>query len=220
MLVEETALVNISTGKPTFDGRKYTSVRSQSLPLVLGVLWLFGMTLGLVALGIYGNTPGRPAAEFVESSWPAASKLPRRSGHKNLVIFAHPRCPCTRATLEELHRILARSRRIPDTHIVFMDGSDRGAPLWHSAAAIPGVQIVNNGGTEARAFQAFTSGQTFLFDEAGKLRFAGGITGARGHVGDNSGASAVLSILNGDSSARERSFVFGCALSASPGAIQ
>jgi hypothetical protein len=42
--------------------------------------------------------------------------------------------------------------------------------------------------------------------------FTGGITGARGHEGDNVGLSRVLALLGGRSADRNESKVFGCAL--------
>ena len=46
-------------------------------------------------------------------------------------------------------------------------------------------------GAEARRFGAETSGQTLLYDARGALAFSGGITGARGHAGDNAGRASL-----------------------------
>jgi hypothetical protein len=72
--------------------------------------------------------------------------------------------------------------------------------------------ICDEGGIEARRFHAQTSGQTMLFDSAGHLLFSGGITGARGHAGDNVGQSAVVSLLKGGIATQHRTLVFGCSL--------
>jgi len=43
--------------------------------------------------------------------------------------------------------------------------------------------ISDESGTLSDQFGAMTSGQTFAFDRAGRLRFSGGITASRGHEG-------------------------------------
>jgi len=86
--------------------------------------------------------------------------------------------------------------------------------LWQSAASIPGVKVVvDQDGVEADRFQAVTSGQTVLYDTEGRLLFSGGITGSRGHSGDNAGRSAIVSLLNTGEATAAETFVFGCPLS-------
>jgi hypothetical protein len=85
--------------------------------------------------------------------------------------------------------------------------------LWQSAANIPGVTaVIDDGGAEARRFHAATSGQTILYDAEGRLLFSGGITGSRGHSGDNAGRSAIVSLVNAGAADRAETFVFGCPL--------
>jgi hypothetical protein len=84
--------------------------------------------------------------------------------------------------------------------------------LWQSAANIPGVSVVVDDGAEALRFHAVTSGQTALYDVEGRLLFSGGITGSRGHSGDNAGRSAIVSLLNTGEAERTETSVFGCPL--------
>jgi hypothetical protein len=85
--------------------------------------------------------------------------------------------------------------------------------LWRSAAAIPHVTVVRDDhGLEASRFGAATSGQTLLYSANGLLLFSGGITGSRGHAGDNAGRAAILALLHREALARSSSFVFGCPL--------
>ena len=85
--------------------------------------------------------------------------------------------------------------------------------LWQSAAEIPGVTVVKDSeGVEARLFNAVTSGQTVLYDTRGQLLFSGGITGSRGHFGDNPGQGAIISIVNAEVPERTETSVFGCPL--------
>jgi hypothetical protein len=57
-----------------------------------------------------------------------------------------------------------------------------------------------------------TSGQAFLYDAWGHLLFSGGITAARGHIGDNMGRRSVASLVSGKPSALTSTPVFGCPL--------
>jgi glyoxylase-like metal-dependent hydrolase (beta-lactamase superfamily II) len=83
--------------------------------------------------------------------------------------------------------------------------------LWRSAAAIPGVTVlVDPDGLEAERFGAKTSGHVLVYDSAGRLLFSGGITGSRGHEGDNDGSDSVLRLLTHGPPPRRHTLVFGC----------
>jgi hypothetical protein len=59
-----------------------------------------------------------------------------------------------------------------------------------------------------------------LYDVNGRLLFSGGITGSRGHAGDNAGRTAILALLHREASGRNDTFVFGCSLFASDNQYQ
>ena len=85
--------------------------------------------------------------------------------------------------------------------------------LWRSAAALPGVDVqCDDDSATARLFGAETSGHTVLYDNRGRLLFSGGITGGRGHFGDNAGLNAVVSLLRNETIMRQQAPVFGCSL--------
>lgn len=85
--------------------------------------------------------------------------------------------------------------------------------LWQSAAAIPGVNVVeDSAGIEARLFNVATSGQTLLYNTQGQLLFSGGITASRGHFGDNAGEGAIVAIVNAEAPTQTETPVFGCPL--------
>jgi hypothetical protein len=85
--------------------------------------------------------------------------------------------------------------------------------LWRSAASIPGVTaMIDDQGAEANRFHAATSGETLLYDAAGVLLFSGGITGSRGHSGDNAGEAAIVSLVNSGATDLTETSVFGCPL--------
>lgn len=170
--------------------------------MLLAAAWAVSVGGGLLLLWSYGAAPG--AAGAAPARWPAASRVAAGSGSQStLVVALHPRCPCSRATVRELDRIMARSGGMLRAHVLFVrpDGVPAGwerAGLWRDAAAIPGVSVAADaGGHEARRFGAETSGQVVLYDPQGRLVFRGGITPARGHEGDNAGAEAITAVVRG-----------------------
>jgi hypothetical protein len=133
-------------------------------------------------------------------------------------MLAHPHCPCTRASLGELARLMAQAQGRVTAYVLFVKPSDfpdgwEKTDLLTSASAIPGVTVVRDDeGVEAGRFRAATSGQTMLYDAGGKLLFSGGITSARGHEGDNAGRAAIVSLLTTDEAGQGGTPVFGCPL--------
>ncbi len=182
---------------------------------VLG--WLAAVGTGMAMLAAYAHTPGAPATPPVE--WPVASTIGRHPGAATLLVFAHPSCPCTRATIAELDRLLAHVDGRADVHVVLWhpdagDAVSVETSLADLAATIPHVQVQwDGGGREAARFGVATSGEVLLYDGSARLRFAGGITGARGHMGDNAGSDALLLHLTASSEGAASSPVFGCELS-------
>ena len=67
-------------------------------------------------------------------------------------------------------------------------------------------------GAERRRFGIHTSGQVLVYDAAGRLAFAGGVTAARGHEGPNPGQAALTALLRDGSPASSNWAVFGCPL--------
>lgn len=186
--------------------------------------WLLTIGTGLAILWAYAETPGRAAT--ADARWPAAASVPLNTGTPVLVLFLHPHCPCSRATIGELARLLAAAPSPVTTYAFFYRPADAEAgwertDLWDSAAAIPGVHVMSDErGAQARVFGAFVSGQALLYSATGSLLFSGGITGARGHEGDNPGRSAVTSMLTGERTGTIRTPVFGCYLHAEADLIQ
>jgi hypothetical protein len=184
------------------------------------VLWLSLTSAGIAGLWLYSSAAGKEGNP--PNGWPASSSLRREPGTSTLVMFLHPQCPCSRASIYELAVLLAHSAGHLQTKIVFLkplgkEISWTQTDLWYNASELPGAAVVSDlGGREAALFRATTSGETVVYDAAGKLRFHGGITGARGHVGDNAGCSAIESYANTGITATARTPVFGCPLFNAP----
>ena len=94
--------------------------------------------------------------------------------------------------------------------------------LWATAIADGELRVVEDAGAAgARDFRAQTSGQVLVYDQAGALRFVGGITPGRGHLGDSVGRAKILELLDGGATGSVmRCATFGCALEAPPSAVQ
>ncbi len=183
----------------------------------VGVLWIAAVAFGLRYMLNYETTPGPTGA--VPIAWPSESRIARSATQPTLLLFAHPRCPCTRATMGELAEMMAQTAGKVQTYVIFFTpaGADSNwteSDLHASARAIPGVKVLSDArGVEAKRFGAETSGQAMLFGRDGKLLFSGGITESRGHAGPNAGESAIVSIINGHGAPQNRSMVFGCSFS-------
>lgn len=202
--------------KETAAHRRLWPKRIRLLLLPATILWLATVSCGLWLLWGYENTPGVAAAP--PGNWPLASRLQRATDRATLVMLAHPHCPCTRASIGELAQLMAHTQGRVTAYVLFLKPAGfaddwEQTDLWQSAARIPGVTcLVDDDGAEARRFHAATSGQTLLYNPAGHLQFSGGITGSRGHAGDNVGRSAIVSFINAGTAARTETFVFGCPL--------
>jgi hypothetical protein len=185
------------------------------MPL-LGVVWLGAVLFGTALMLEYSGTPAK--TDPPPAHWPDAARVARVSGQPTLVLFLHPQCPCSLATVGELERMMAHCPAGVSVHAVFLrpEGMSESwveSDLWRKAAAIPGVTVSQDeGGKEARLFHAGTSGEALVYDGKGVLAFHGGITVARGHSGDNAGSDAVLALLRQETAGQLTTSVFGCAL--------
>ena len=180
------------------------------------VIWVACAGAGLARLSVHANTPA--AAAPVAARWPAGVRIAPDDRVPTLLVFAHPQCPCTRATLGELAVLTARAQGRVRAHVLMYEPAAlpaawRETGLGDTATAIPGVQVhADPDGLTSEAFGVVASGHTLVYSPAGTLLFSGGITAARGHSGDNPGRSAIAALLGGSPLPLARTRVFGCAL--------
>ncbi len=165
----------------------------------------------------YETTPAPTL--HVDIRWPATSKLVRGSQRPTLLMFVHPRCPCSRASLAELAILASECPGAVSLYTIFVlpAGCQEGwekTGLWKSAQQIPDAIVLTDcEGMEADRFHATTSGETFLYAPDGRLLFHGGITAARGHEGESSGRAALTTVIHEGIAQQNQSLVFGCPLS-------
>lgn len=196
-------------------------VRSRRfLQLYCGVaLWGGAVAAGLVGMMRFEFTPGEGALGAAKAP---AALADQQDNRLTLLMFVHAECPCSAASVEELSQLMAQvGDRLHATVLVGGDqaqsGQWRQSTTWRSAERIAGVQVrVDVEGRLATQLNAHTSGQIYLFDPLGRALFKGGITGSRGHAGDNDNLDALLAVIRNPSVAAGAVIqrpVFGCALS-------
>lgn len=199
--------------------------RSAPSDLWLGIataVWLLLVAAGLFLLMNYANMPG--PRESTPADWPRKSELRHSTTRSTLLVFAHPKCPCTRATIDELGWIMTKCGDRLDGRLFFVqpDGESSDwvrSDSWETASGIADLSVKTDpGGLLAGIFGARTSGHAMLYDPAGRLQFEGGITLLRGHRGDNPGRARIVALLAADGDAMTAASkvppapVFGCSL--------
>lgn len=184
--------------------------------IIICLLWLMAVGAGFGLLADYQATRG--AVGETPEQWPLGTRIAPDPQRDTLLMFVHPQCPCTRASIEELNHLIARSGGNVAAQVWFFRPAGFSeqwtrAGLWQSANAIPGVTTHEDPeGMQARQFGAQTSGYVLLYDTHGRLLFKGGITAGRGHAGDNAGEDALVSLLAGETVPVRETPVFGCSL--------
>ncbi|MEX0886092.1 MAG: hypothetical protein WD009_06595 [Phycisphaeraceae bacterium] len=181
---------------------------------------LLAVWLGVVALGAhwlyaYGSEPG-PGAD-PPATLPAGHNLPLEPGRGAVVMFMHPQCPCTRASLREIERVLARVQDAGvQVVLVLLADADvpslaRGGGLWPMAERLGGATVVSDEQAGAtRTFGVSISGHVLYYDGAGQLRFSGGVTASRGHEGRSYGQTALEHAVTGVGGEMAEAPVYGC----------
>jgi hypothetical protein len=194
-----------------------TTTRRSIAGWCVGALWLAVVLTGFGIVVDFDMTPGE--AGIVPQQRPAdVSLLASVANRPLLMLFAHPRCPCTRATLAELNRLVTASPGALEVKVFFRTPENPSeewtkTALREAAAAIPNTTVTcDPGGALARKFDVKTSGHLLVYSADGQLLFSGGITSARNEEGVNAGRSAVEALLKGQAPVARESPVFGCPL--------
>jgi hypothetical protein len=113
----------------------------------LGILWVVGIAVGMPILINYEYRPA-PAATAPEI-WPKDSGIERVRSLPTLVLFGHPQCPCTRATIGELALLMTRLNGQLTANVIFIKPTDtrekwEQTDLWRTASSIPGAKVMSD----------------------------------------------------------------------------
>jgi len=184
--------------------------------IVILLAWAGAVLYGLWAFTTYENTPGKDEATY--GDWPADAAFEPFTDASTLLLFVHPKCPCTMATAHELDRLLLEIQK-PVHVIVYVFRPNNEEPGWMQSptmdaiSSIKGVTVrADTDGQQAARFGARTSGQAVLFDARGITRYRGGITESRGHEGDNDARNALVARINDPTLPFAHMPTFGCAI--------
>lgn len=173
------------------------SPRRRNLLLLVAGFWLASLVGGFAALQAYAGRPGRLGEPGPRAAaWLEAHRRPNRP----LVVMAvHARCPCTDASLAELGDFLARTHGACDALLLrYSPGADAG-PSQGETRVLGGVTVpllADPSGRLSADLGALTSGSVIMMDEAGRIRFHGGLTLERGHRGRSPAQDAMLAVVN------------------------
>jgi hypothetical protein len=179
---------------------------------LVAALWAGGLVAAWGALLDHAYQPAKTAAVIAPQT-----KIESGVGYR-VLLFAHPLCPCTRATLHELNETITRIAPATHVQVVFVTAgldpkSIERSALETLARELPNVDVqFDNTGDVARTYGATVSGEVVAFNPAGDLIFQGGITPARGHQGDALGQQQLEQLVTGKSNDFCAAPVYGCRL--------
>jgi hypothetical protein len=171
--------------------------------------WAVSVVAGFAVLESYSTTAGELTTS--PASWPAATTIERPANAPVILMFAHPRCPCTRASLDMLADVVKATDSsttvvfwAPEEHDSITDRKDwLDSELVQQVSEHPRMHAVfDHGGLEAELFNARTSGYCLAYDALGRLVFEGGITAGRNHVGANAASSQLTAAIQAISDGR------------------
>ncbi len=180
------------------------------------IIWIVVIAFGYKILINYEFKP-TSALESIQE-FPQESQFTLDPKLATLFIFIHPHCPCSRASIEELSKLLAGFQNKLKVIAIFtkpkgVNASWIKTDLWHKVKSLPNVEMfIDYENHEAKIFKANSSGEVFLFKPNGNLVFHGGITSSRGHEGDNKGRSTISHYLSTGEIKDKQTFTFGCIL--------
>lgn len=191
-------------------------ISGKALKYSLMGFWLFALVGSFAALNWYKQLPG--AVGVIKTHWPQNVSYDYHHNQYNFVMFAHPKCGCTKASLGELENLIRDTGSKLNVKIFFYHPKKTPASWTETdskiaAEKIPGVEVyTDEGGEVARRFGAMTSGQVMVYSPQGDLAYAGGITESRGHVGPNNGSRSIASVVESGITNIKTQPTFGCML--------
>jgi hypothetical protein len=183
------------------------------------IAWLVLLAAVWSYLTLHEFSTADDAPPAMVTRWPSESRIVREAGRPTLLLFLHPKCPCSRATLRELERVFVNVPNNATELFVVATLPADASDEWRDTATVRAAQqlphaalFMDRRGVEAARFGAAVSGQLMLFDAAGRREFAGGVTPSRGHEGANPGADGLAALLRNETKEHYDYPAFGCRL--------
>jgi hypothetical protein len=184
------------------------------------VAWLGASLTAWYGITTFGFVGERLADGDTPAVWPVESTIVRSKQRPMLLLFLHPHCACSQATVEQLERLttLVPARLLPTICVVASSPRSTGrtwesTPLLNRIPRLPNSYVFHDaGGVETALFGAQLSGTVILYDTDGRRLYAGGVTMARGHDGHNAGIQAVADLLINPEASAPSVPAFGCSV--------
>lgn len=194
--------------------KRRTHRHASFLPLALA--WLLVTVGAFVTLVDFGFRPGSAAA--ATKRWPERAPVPRDLSRPTLVVFLHPACTHSQATLDQLVDLLRVTRGEVAVHLLFRldpihEPDPELTPLRQRALGLTGTAVGDDtAGQAARLFGATHSGQVLLYGVGGELLFSGGISAVADGNTPHPGRAALQALLTGNPTSENSALVHGCPL--------
>jgi len=192
------------------------ALQSRVSGIVFVGVWFAAAVFGISSLHKYSSTPA--PSDPPRGNWPLASAIVPCSTKSTFVIFLHPHCPCSRASVAAMNEIMNTFPNSAEFHAVFVRPAGVNADWLQSDLyqACKGndrlVTSIDDNGVEAVKFGAKASGQTYIYDANHQLAFSGGLTSGRGMEEKGEERKMVASALIKRQNSPLHSPTFGCAL--------
>jgi hypothetical protein len=186
----------------------------------LGLVGVWGVVAIAGLIAVYAHAFKNEDIGRAEVIWPSDSSLEQSPDRCTLVMFAHPRCPCTLASLDSLARVMgvADCKAVvvfwqPDSDSQPVESSSwRNSPSIKLAEKMQDVSIYfDRSGAEFKKFGVNTSGHCMAFSKGGVQLFTGGLTSSRGHVGPSAASDSLIQSIQSVKPTKP-SPVYGCTI--------
>jgi len=186
-------------------------------PILITAAGLLVILGGLWSLTNYSYRPG-PVLAPIDSvpEWDPPRHL--ADDRQILLLFYHPHCQCTVATVTELINLLAvQPHPLPITAYAFLPSNQ--SATWIETETtdrlrrLPGAEIhLDRDGQQARSSGVSTSGHLLLITPQGQVVFSGGLTRARGLIGPATPQAHLAALIGQDTAEPSHWPTFGCPL--------
>ncbi len=183
---------------------------------MLIAIWFVAVASGFWLLTSYNFASNTVSSAPTE--WPTGTNLKLDTNSPTLLVFIHPQCPCSSATLTELEQLVSEvDQQVKCT--ILMGCPSAKVDRWmrssnvRTSLTMKGIQtVIDLDGAVATRFNITTSGHCLLYSVTGNLMFQGGITTERGHEGESCGQISIKNLIAGTPSRIAHFPVFGCEL--------